>query len=124
MGDAIGKRVRFIVGLVVPVLLTTVLAVFAAIKAMGYQAWGFIGSALLMAALLFGPFVIYHFALRTPEFSIGIGVLLVAAAIYSVVEMINAMGRGSSTAGLALLWLPLIGYPVVAVGAFLDRLSR
>ncbi|MDP9067904.1 MAG: hypothetical protein M3N53_06110 [Actinomycetota bacterium] len=120
MGDDVGKRVRLVLGLVIPGLVALVLVGAAVLAALRSGDWGFVGAEILMLLVLLGPFFIYYFVLRTAEFSIAIGALLVATATYAAVDFLRATDRGSSTAALAVLWVPMIGYPVVAVGAFLD----
>lgn len=72
--------------------------------------------------LMIGPFLIYLYGVVTATGSVLVGALLLSSIPLALGDMADAMARGSSTAGLALLWIPLLGYPVAILGTVVDRM--
>jgi hypothetical protein len=83
--------------------------------------WGDLPGYALFAAVLWGPFLLYVLGVRTQIGTVAIGAILVGVAGYA---FIRATTGEHSTSGLQILWLPLIGYPLVLVAALIDRWSR
>ena len=110
-------------GIVLPIVVTVLLIVSATVDAVRYGDWDLLLTTPIMAGTLVGPFVIYYFVCRSTEFSLLIGVALVAVAIFALVALKINLDGGSSTAALSILWIPFIGYPLVCVAGFLDYMG-
>lgn len=78
------------------------------------------GVVLFLPVLLI-PYAMYMLLVRTRRMSLWAGLILIAMIIGVQMMVSSAWERGSSTAPIAYLWLPLAGAVVVAVAAFLDR---
>jgi len=83
--------------------------------------WDDIPGQVVFTLILWGPFFLYLLAIRGATLTIWIGGALLLLGLYAYAR---ALTGEDSTSGLQVLWLPLIGYPLVVIAGFIDRLSR
>lgn len=87
--------------------------------------WRFTGLDLQGIAffleLLALPYAMYLVSLKTREGSLWTGLLLICVIVVVQVMVSSAWERGSSTAPLGYLWLPLAGSLLVGAAAVIDR---
>ncbi len=89
--------------------------------------WHFTGGeldgsgVLFFVTLLAGPFGLYVLGLRTRQGSWSTGIALICLVVVIQLMVTAAWERGSSTAPIGYLWLPVAGAAVVAIGALVER---
>lgn len=108
-------------GAIVPGAIAVLLFGMSFWVALSEGDWAHVPASLPFALLILGPFAIYYFLISSREFLLVIGVSLVCVSAWAV---LRAFTDTNSTAGLNVLWIPTIGYPLAAIGALLDRISR
>lgn len=116
------RRTRLVIGLGVPILVFIGLGAMVVRNGLGPggDGWGDVGSGLIMLAAIFGPFPLYALGLRSTPFTLLIGAALLGVAVWAIYGMSTS---DSSTAGLALFLIPMIGYPLVGVTIFIEWVS-
>ena len=117
------NRIKLLCGVIAPVVAILVLLTpWFAHAALGTrEAWLELVMTLPFIAMIFSPFPLYFLGIRTITFTVLLGGLLLAITVWVAAAMMTST---SSTAGLMVLWIPFLGYPLVAVGGLLDWLSR
>jgi hypothetical protein len=120
--DGEAKKIKVLCGVVAPAIAIIILLRRSVAYALDVpEAWRELPAMLTFTAMIFSPFLFYLLVVRTSTFALVIGGMLVAISSWT---LIGLMTSTSSTAGLIVLWIPHLGYPIVAVGGFLDWLSR
>ena len=71
---------------------------------------------------VWGPFLVYAAALRTKGGAIATGSALLGIAIWTYLYVAGRFEVGSSTAPLGILYLPLLGWPALALAILLERM--
>ena len=74
------------------------------------------------ALTIWGPFLVYAAALKTRVGAVATGIALLGMAIWTYVYVGGRFAVGSSTAPLAILNLPLLGWPTVALAILFERM--
>lgn len=111
------RQVRFVVGIVLPASLLALVVVTAAIQIESPTDIEALGSGVMFSLVLLSPFPLYYFVIRSTPFTVIVGIVLLGVTGWAIYFVLASTG---SLAGLAFLWIPVIGAPLVVICSFIE----